>query len=357
MGPPTDAEAPSEAFWEANDTLHVLPLSYIPLQTRALRNARMIKNTTLHSVIELFAGKGTGSGQILPRDLPRAFTIEDDRDLQIIDALAQLASYDIYSLRIELRRLKIDVEANKFLRLSPAKQAALGPLMTRYVRPLIAHVYGMDRVDVRTFADIARLFRDPDVETALANLRNLAAKLRVELDQVPRVLAEYGDAFLSLSYFEHCLEEVIPDILSMRATIEAIRHHPQTREDMNMQHACDAIDHRFALLIAETKGLTDVFHLRTQGMWDDISPASFQALQTTIQSFQADIGRNLCVAVVKSKGWSRAFPSESAGNLAARARFMLSDIRPGIDRIAHLDFTDVGARLAGPRSPGGAARP
>lgn len=348
MGPVNDAEALSEEFWEANDTLHVLPLRYIPLRTRALRSARLIKNTALQSVIELFVGKGTGSGQILPRDVARAFTIEDDRDLQIIDALAQLASYDIYSLRIELRRLKIDVEANRFLRLSPAKQATLGPLMTRYVRPLIAHVYGTDRIDVRTFADITRLFRDPDVEAALANLRTLAAKLKVELDQVPRVLAEYGDVFLSLSYFEHCLEEVAPDILSMLATIEAIRSHPQTQGDIGMQHACDAIDHHFSILVEETKGLTNVFHLRTEGMWDDISPASFQTLQTTIQSFQADIGRNLCVAVVKSKGWSRAFPSESAGSLAARARFLLSEIRPGIDRIAHLDYADVGSRLAGP---------
>lgn len=351
MDPQDDAEAPDDAFWEANDTLHVLPLSYIPLKTRGLKSARMIKNTALQSVIELFSARGTGSGQILPRDLPRAFTIEDDRDLQIIDALAQLASYDIYSLRIELRRLKIDVEANRFLRLSPAKQAALGPQMTRYVRPLIAHVYGADRVDVRSFADIARLFRDPDVEAALANLRLLAARLKVELDQVPRVLAEYGDAFLSLSYFEHCLDEVRPAILSMLETIRAIRDHPQTRDDRSMLQACDAIDRHLSLLIADTKGLTDVFHMHTEGMWDDISPESFRALQATIERFQAAIGGNICVAVVKSKGWSSAFPSEANGSLAARARFLFSEIRPGIDRIAHLEYADVGGSLAARPAP------
>ncbi|MCC7049179.1 MAG: hypothetical protein IT562_20875 [Alphaproteobacteria bacterium] len=341
-----EAEMLGEAFWEANDAIHILPMNYIPLKTRALRGARLVKNSALESMVEVFADNSAGSGQVPPRDLPRLFTIDDEQDLRIVDSLALLSSYDVYSLRIELRRLKIDVEASKYLRLSSTKQAALAPQMTRYVRPLIAHVYGTEQKGIQTFADIARLFRDPDVGTALANLRMLARKLKVELEEVPLLLAEYGDAFLSLSYFENCLEEVTPQIQSMLATIQAIRDNPQHRDAMALQRSCNTVHHHLSLLMTEAKGLNDMFHMRTEGMWEKISAESFRELQSTIQGFQTAIGQNLCVAVVKAKDWSRHFPSEAVGNLTARARVILSEIRPAIDRIAHLNYADVGGRLA-----------
>ncbi len=52
------------------DSLHILPLSILPLSTSALNRARLIKNVRLNSVIELFTGKDTGSGQIEIEDLP-----------------------------------------------------------------------------------------------------------------------------------------------------------------------------------------------------------------------------------------------------------------------------------------------
>jgi len=338
MQPQSPSASADEAFWEANDAVHILPLSYIPLKTTALRRARLIKNNTLDSAIEVFADLYAGSGQILPSDLGRSFQIDAEIDLQIIESLAQLASYDVYSLRTELRRLAIDVDANKYLRLSPGKQATLAPFMGKYVRPLIAHVYGPQRTDVRDLGDIIRLFREPDVDTAIANLRSLAAKLGVALEEVPRVLAEYGDVYLSLSYYENCLEEIIPEIHSMRATIEALRSSPRTRLEPGLQQACDAIDRHLDALVTETRGMTEVFRKRTQDMWATISAERFQEMQGLIQGFQTEVGRNLCVAVVKAKAWSRSFPSETVGGLAARARVIMSEIHPGIDRIRPIAY-------------------
>ena len=60
---PIDAEEqnPMEACM---DTMHILPLNIIPLQTPSLRRARLIKNVQLESVVELFHNSGSGSGQI-----------------------------------------------------------------------------------------------------------------------------------------------------------------------------------------------------------------------------------------------------------------------------------------------------
>lgn len=282
MQPSAQAISADDRFWEANDAVHILPLSYIPLRTPALRRARLIKNSALDSVVEVFADLYTGSGQIQPGDLSRSFQIDEEVDLRIVESLAQLASYDVYSLRTELRRLAIDVDSNTYLRLSPAKQASLAPYMSKYVRPLIAHVYGTQRTDIRSLGDILKLFRDPDVDIAIGNLRALAAKLRVELEHVPRVLAEYGDVYLSLSYYENCLEEIIPEIQSMRATIEALRLNSQTRHATGLQQACDTIDHHLSSLVAETRGLTELFRLRTQDMWESISAERFQEMQTDL---------------------------------------------------------------------------
>ena len=51
------------------DALHILPLAVVPLQTRALQGANLVKNSRLRSVVELFAGEQTGSGQIEIGDL------------------------------------------------------------------------------------------------------------------------------------------------------------------------------------------------------------------------------------------------------------------------------------------------
>ena len=55
------------------DSLHVLPLCIVPLETHALQRTRMIKNAQLESVIEMFEGKSTGSGQIKIESLGVAF--------------------------------------------------------------------------------------------------------------------------------------------------------------------------------------------------------------------------------------------------------------------------------------------
>ena len=92
---------------EDNDTLHVLPLSLVPLSTPGLQRARMIKDPHLVSVVELFKDEKAGSGVVAPNKLKLAFEAPGegfDEDVDIINQLAQLNSYDIYALRIELRR-------------------------------------------------------------------------------------------------------------------------------------------------------------------------------------------------------------------------------------------------------------
>src|SRR5215475_5501393 len=87
------------------DSLFVLPLSVIPFQTETLRSSRLIKNHHMQSVVELYAEKGMGSGQIDVNDLPQHFNWRNaaHSDYDILRKLADMPSFDVYSLRRSLR--------------------------------------------------------------------------------------------------------------------------------------------------------------------------------------------------------------------------------------------------------------
>lgn len=334
---PALAAADREALQEDTDALHVLPLAIIPLKTPALARARLIKNSLLEGVVELFRDQHTGSGQCYPDDLPSRFRIDDQEDVALVKKLADLPSYDVYSLRAGLRRLGVAVDRHRHLRLSAAKQQALAPYMAAYVKPLVVRVYGQERTDVAGLGDIVQLFRTPDVDVALKNLRRLAASLDVPLEEVPTLLESYGDVYLSLSYYQHCLDEALPAIKNLLAAVTDLRANAQMRSERALQDTCRFVERKLHTMIADMGGLTDLFLRRTQDMWRDVSPESFRAMKAMIEGCQATVGGNLCVVTVKMQAWTKHFPS-GHGALSKKASVLMSEMRPGLERIAPLDI-------------------
>ena len=87
------------------DALHILPLRMIPLKNARLRRAKIVKNARLDGVVEIFSDRTTGSGEIDPISIMNALSFTEDEmsDVEIVQRLALLPSYDVYSLRIGLR--------------------------------------------------------------------------------------------------------------------------------------------------------------------------------------------------------------------------------------------------------------
>ena len=122
------------------DSLHILPLAVIPLETRGLQTASLVKNSQLRSVVELFSGEQTGSGQIEIGDLGLAFTSlndPDNPDMTLLRKLGTLRSYYVYSLRITFREQRIPLKNQDALRLSSAKEAALASFMSSFTQSLM----------------------------------------------------------------------------------------------------------------------------------------------------------------------------------------------------------------------------
>ena len=322
------------------DSLYVLPMAFIPLDTPSLRRARMIKNVRLDSVVELFQGKGIGSGQIEVEDLPHEFGWRElplHPDLIIMRKLALLPSFDVYSLRILLREHNIPVNNYDALKLSKRKNQELTSYMVTFTRPLIANVYGDTDISIRSFEDIVALFRAPDVRKAMEKLRILADRLEIKLDEIPKFLEDYGDIFLSLSYYRQCLDHISPLVGGFLEWLADLRGSWPAKREPNLLAACRMIEETMNATMLAITGRFETFDRSTLDLWEHVSAERFRKVETLIRSYHTTIGGVLCALTVKMEAWARTFVHKKAGGPAKRAEFIMTGLRPGLDKIQNIE--------------------
>jgi len=325
---------------EDRDSLHILPLSILPLETKALRGARLIKNVRLDSVIEFFGDSDSGSGQLDVESLTGEFGWPESPphpDLVMMRGLAPLPTYDVYSLRILLREQGIKVNDVDALKLSSEKMSELTSYMTDFTHPLIVEIYGGDNMEIHSFEDVLKLFRDPDVEKARTRLQQMADKLEIDLLEVPKFLEDYGDIFLSLSYYRSCLDGIEPHITDFLETLEELKQNWQLRNDQNLMKTCKQMQETINELMAATTGRFESFDRASSQMWSEISAKRFRRVENLIKSMHTTIGGMLCALSVKMDTWNRLFPDKNVGGPVKRSEFVLSDMRQGIDKIIAIE--------------------
>ena len=328
---------------EAMDSLHALPLSILPLKTPGLKKSSMIKNARLESVIELFRDGDSGSGQITPDAVTDFFQDSPDlrADMGTLEALGNLQSFDVYSLRAELRRLDIGFSNYASLSLSGKKQTELNAFMRTFTRPLIARVYGTENSDVKDVTGIVKMLAQPNRQAAIKQLQRLADELHVTIMEVPSFIEHYGDVFLSLSYYRNCLDEAMNDIPNFLVWMDDIRENQQVRSDPMQGRTLDDIENSMNEISTSIVGRFEFFDLRSRDVWKDISAESFHEFRETVTAHHVSIGAVLCGLAVKMKLWKERFPNANGGP-AKRLEFLQSEIHPGLEHIRRIEKS-VGA--------------
>lgn len=322
------------------DSLHILPLAGIDLQTPALKRARLIKNARLNTVVELFESLDTGSGQLEVNQLGKEFSwpeVPIHPDLAMLRKLALLPSFDVYSLRILFRENNIPITDESVVKLSDAKIAELTSYMMTFTRPLIKEIYQDGEIDVKTFEDVLALFRSPDRKKAHERLDQMAKKLGIEILEIPKFLEDYGDIFLSFSYYRQCLDGIAPAIDDFLAAMGDFKNNYQLRNDKNLMNTCVMMEATINELMAGITGRFENFERSTQEMWNNLSAERFQKVREVIRSYHTTIGGVLCALSVKMSAWSRLFPDRRVGGPVRRAEFIMSEMRQGLDRIQKID--------------------
>jgi hypothetical protein len=317
----------------AIDALYVLPLHIIPLKSDTFARSRLVKNNSLVGVVEVYSGSATGSGQIAVADLPAHFHWKDGAshpDLAVLHTLAMLPSYDVYSLRRSLRELGIFVNNCEDLKLSEQKSRELAGYMRRFTSPLLRHIYGDVGAGVARFEDLLMMFTDPDVNRARKRLDLMAEKLKITTDRIPRFLEDYADSFLSLSYYNQCLDQLAPQLDAFTEAMRNLRPLFQIRTNAALCVEMDRIERVLAGLISFLRRSFEDFGVMSQDMWRNLSAAKFEQVKAYIEESQARLGGVLCGLTVKTHAWRRRFPSPQVGSPGAKGEFIMSDMRPGL---------------------------
>lgn len=325
---------------EDRDALYVLPLSIIPLKLPALRRARLIKNVRLEGVVEFFADPQTGSGQVDIKDLPMVFGWPDGQanpDFKLLTRLADLPSYDVYSLRILLRDMSIPISDARGLSLSPQKIASLDVYMSKFTRPLVAKVFGGKEVNMGGAEDLVRMFREAGSAQVRDNLLTIAGTLGINVTELPRFLEDCGDIFLALSYYRQSLDEIEPTVGGLLDSIHDIRANRLLSENASVMETCGKIESTIGGQMASVGGRVEKFDRVTNALWADVSAKRFREVKEMIQSYHTAVGGVLCALTVKIKAWAIQFPNPESVGAKRRADFLMSDMKQGIEKILKMD--------------------
>lgn len=337
-----------ESFFDdsGRDALHILPLGMLPLETPGLRRAKLIKNARLETVVEVFHDRQTGSGQINPDHLGSLFPSHTKAlraDMIQINKLCRINSFDVYSLRKELRRVGVAINDAKALQLSDKKRGELTGYMKDFTRPLLQQVYGGEERQIADVSDILAMLANPDREEALANLRLLSDKLKVKLTDIPDFLEDYGDVFLSLAYFRNCLDGIVPEVQRFMKWAMEPRSSELIARDRQITKMLADVQGKLTSITTSITGRFEAFDRRSKDFWNDISAESFRSVRHQIESHHVTIGGVLCGLAVKMALWKARFPQGGAGP-QKRVEFIRSEIQPGLDHILAIENAASGMR-------------
>ncbi len=321
----SDNNSPPDAD---QDSLWILPLSTIPLETKGLQDLRLVKNNHLEGVVEMFDDSQTGRGLLRPDDLQQAFATITGKDSAIISELAQLHSYDVYSLRISLREMEIPVNESEHLKLSGQKQEELSVYMQPFIKRLIIQIYG-EQETANISTDLTALFNDPDANVVRQKLETISQKLGIELHEVPLFFEEYGDIYLSIAYFRQCLGSIDPVIENFLYCTNEIMKHSQYRQNAELIKVCRRL-HNKTKKIREV--LTDrfaVFSQSTEAMWQNMNTEQFGEFKQLVEENHSALGGLLCTLSVKMNDWDKKFPSFSSAGPGRWVDHIMMDMRQG----------------------------
>lgn len=327
-------------------TLDTLALANMPLTSNTLKGARLIKNSRMETTIELYNDPIAGSLQILPEDIAESLTATEEDQL-IVNQLAGLHSYDVYSLRGSLKKLGIEVSDAEYLVLSDSVKDSLGKYTLEFTRPLVEKIYGAGQLDVDTTHGLQKIFRDPDIKRVRDNLKTMAAKTGIPLDEIPKFLEDYSDVFLSVAYYRNSFESVGPDIERFMVWSQQLKTHRDVASTPQTLASCKKAEDTLRFLSGSVNERLEKFRGNFEMFWQDINRKSFSQLRTQIEENHSSMGSVLCGLVVKMRYWAREFPDNAVGGPTTRAKFVITELEPGLLKLKNMEI-EVRQRLGMP---------
>lgn len=317
------------------DAIESLPLSIIPLTSNTLKSARLVKNQRMETAVELYNDPITGSLQVPPKSISDALAASD-RDQEIVNKLAALQSFDVYSLRSSLKRLGIDVD-EKTLKLSDGMKETLSKYTISFIHPLLEKIFGAGRAGVENHTELVSILQGSDAKKVLDNLHLITERTGIPVDKIPKFLEDYSDVYLSVAYYRHSFESIGPDIDRFLFWIHELRAHRDVTNSSQTALSCRKVEETMRFLSASIRERLMHFQMGFETFWGDISHESFEKLQQDVAANYASMGAVLCGLIVKMSSWAREFPNNTVGGPSTRIKFVIADLEPGLDFLKEME--------------------
>lgn len=306
----------------------------MPLSTTSLKNARLIKNARTETALEIHNDPRSGSLQISPHSIREVF-VGTEKDQEIISALAELNSYDVYSLRYNLKKLGITVEDDA-LNLSSAMQDALADYSAAFTRPLIEQIFGSE-ADRAQNIQLQQLLQDSDAARVRENLVTITKKTGIALEQIPGFIAAYSDVFLSIAYYRHSLENILPVVERFVLWVRELCKQRDISASPPTLAKCRKAEQTIHMLAISIRERINKFQPMFERFWNDINQESFNQLRDQIENSQTVLSAILCGLTVKMRLWAATFPDNTVGGPTSRVKFILAEIEPGLESLRNLE--------------------
>lgn len=316
------------------DALDTFPLSIMPLSSNSLKSAKLIKNTRMETTVELHNDPIAGSYQIYPEAIAETFK-GAEKDQELIIKLSLLNSYDVFSLRNSIKKLGLDLEDPTVLSLSDGMRLTLNSYALEFTRPLLENIFG-NNTDNNT-QDLQQLLRDPDVARVRENLMTMTRKTGIPLNEIPKFIEDYNEVFLSLSYYRHGFESISESIIRILIWIDELKRHRDIMSTPQTLTSCKRTEDALRFLSTSLRERLGRLQYSFEAFWKNINQQSFAQLRQQIEDNHASMGAVLCGLVVKLRSWEKTFPDNTVGGPTTRAKFVVTDLEPGLERLKTLE--------------------
>lgn len=324
---------------EDRDSINTFACGALPIRSPGLKRLRLVKNVRLESRVELFRGAGTGSGQFDIDELPHYMDPSEDlqkHDIPMLKEAALLPAFDCYSLRRAVRASGFDVEVAEVLSLSDEKRRELAGHMRNLTRPLVIHVFGDGKLDITDPQALRTIMLHADKVTARRRLESLSNILQVTLDELPALLEDYADAFMSLGYYRSYLNLIVPRVKELDGWIdEAVKRSSFRQGDPSIKRLTH-VSRALELLIQSVSERFLEFDQRAVFDWEHLTLEEFKAVRAQILAHQESLAEVLCGLTVKVYEWRSRFAKPNVG-IQQRVDFVLSDLFPGLDHLLQVE--------------------
>ena len=162
--------------------------------------------------------------------------------------------------------------------------------MKNFTMPLIKQIFGNTGSDIEDVGQLIAMFASPDKGEALENLKLMADKLKIGLEDVPKFLEDYGDVFMSLAYYKECLDTLIPQVLLYTESTQELKDNLQMRNDRRLMRSVDSVNEQLSDITASITGRFESFERNSQSMWEDITAESFAKIKKMIECHHITVG-------------------------------------------------------------------